>query len=60
MWTSAIFLLAAVAAAHPSPRPKEDVPLYANVWAVEVEGGESAADALAAKYGFVNRGQVSY
>ena len=41
MWTSAIFLLAAVAAAcaaHPSPRPKEDVPLYANVWAVEVEG----------------------
>ena len=33
--------------------------LYANSWAVEVEGGRVAADALAQKYGFENRGQVS-
>jgi len=33
--------------------------LYANSWAVEVEGGRDAADALAQKYGFENRGQVS-
>lgn len=33
--------------------------LYANSWAVEIEGGKDAADALAQKYGFENRGQVS-
>lgn len=36
-----------------------DAPLvYANVWAVEVDGGKEEADALAAKYQFVNKGQV--
>lgn len=32
---------------------------YTNSWAVEVrDGGSKAADALARKYGFENRGQV--
>ena len=39
--------------------PHEAQPLYANVWAVEMDGGEKEADALAAKYHFVNKGQVS-
>ena len=33
--------------------------LYANVWAVRVEGGREEADALAKKYNFINKGQVS-
>ena len=44
---------AAVAGRH------DTVPVYTNSWAVEVEGGRSDADALAAKYGFVNKGTVS-
>ena len=39
--------------------PHDAQPLYTNVWAVEVDGGEEEADALAAKYHFVNKGQVS-
>ena len=31
---------------------------YSNVWAVEVPGGRSAADDLAQKHGFTNKGQV--
>ena len=33
---------------------------YANVWAVQVEGGIEEADALAKKYHFINKGQVSW
>ena len=36
----------------------ESPPVYTNSWAVQVDGGLSAADALATKYGFVNKGQV--
>ena len=36
----------------------EEKPRYTNSWAVEVHGGPEAADALASKYGFINRGQV--
>ena len=32
---------------------------YSNDWAVEVSGGLSAANQLAARHGFVNLGQVS-
>ena len=32
---------------------------YTNSWAVSVKGGSSAADQLASKYGFINKGQVS-
>ena len=39
--------------------PHDPQPLYyTNVWAVEVDGGEKEADALAAKHHFVNKGQV--
>ena len=34
-------------------------PLYTNSWAVQMDGGPSAAETLAAKYGFINKGQVS-
>lgn len=30
------------------------------MWAVEVEGGKESADALAEKYNFENKGQVSH
>ena len=45
----------------PSVRPRLDLepPQYANVWAVQVEGGIEEADALAKKYNFINKGQVS-
>ena len=33
--------------------------LYAGSWAVEVRSGDAAADALAARHGLVNLGQVS-
>ena len=36
------------------------LPSYTNVWAVEVEGGKQRADAVAKKYGFENKGQVSH
>lgn len=32
---------------------------YSNSWAVEVKGGHPAADALAIKHGFINKGQVT-
>ena len=32
--------------------------IYANVWAVQVEGGSEEADALAKKHHFINKGQV--
>ena len=34
-------------------------PMYMNSWAVEVRGGTSAANEMALKHGFRNRGQVS-
>ena len=58
------FLFAALVAtciAIVSSTPK-DAPklLYTNSWAVEIEGGHSAAESLAVKYGFINKGQVIY
>ena len=38
--------------------PYEMPPVYTNSWAVQVYGGPSAADALAAKYCFINKGKV--
>ena len=32
---------------------------YTNSFAVEIEGGEDIADAIAATHGFLNKGQVS-
>ena len=66
---AAVFLWVAVAAAciaagdcrigrGPAPQDAAASPLYTNTWAVEVEGGEKVADALAAKYGFTNKGKV--
>ena len=63
---SGLLLVAAAAAACVAvvncsfPRgPQDSDPLYTNVWAVEVEGGKEQADALASKYHFENKGQVS-
>ncbi len=33
-------------------------PVYSNDWAVQVYGGEEAADELAALHGFINMGKV--
>ena len=46
--------------ARVTPQDAAAPPLYTNAWAVEVEGGEKVADELAAKYGFINKGQVSW
>ena len=50
----------AAAAGAPRGRGREGLesPIYTNVWAVQVTGGEEEAEALAAKYGFVNNGPV--
>ena len=42
-----------------SPPDAGSAPLYANVWAVEIDGSKEEADALARKYHFVNKGQVN-
>ena len=42
----------------PSNEGREQV-LYAEEWAVEIDGGEAVAQQLAEKYGIANRGQVS-
>lgn len=60
-----IFLSVAVAACIFSPRIRAassdaGFATYANIWAVEVDGGKEAADALAIKYHLVNKGQVSF
>ena len=65
---AAVFLWVAVAAAcigagdcrigRATPQDAAAPPLYTNTWAVEVEGGEKVAAALAAKYGFTNKGKV--
>jgi hypothetical protein len=34
-------------------------PVYSNDWAVQVYGGEEAADELAALHGFINMGKVA-
>jgi subtilisin family serine protease len=50
-------LLAAVFCCIPATGAQSP-PRYTNTWAVEVEGGKRMADAVAAKYGFVNKGSV--
>ena len=60
-----LFVFAAAAncfAGAPRGRGREGLesPIYTNVWAVQVTGGEEEAEALAAKYGFVNNGPVRY
>jgi hypothetical protein len=48
-----------IAAAAAVGRLRDEAPpVYTNVWGVEVDGGRRAADALAEKYGFINKGQV--
>ena len=41
-----------------SKQVRLEPPRYTNSWAVEVRGGPKAADELAKKHGFENRGQV--
>ena len=38
--------------------PAAENPLYSNDWAVQVYGGEEAANELAALHGFINIGKV--
>ena len=51
VWLSLIFLLCR------HVRAEQDV--FTNSWAVEVVGGDSAADDLAERHGFSNLGKVS-
>ncbi|XP_049939035.1 uncharacterized protein LOC126413182 [Schistocerca serialis cubense] len=53
-----LLLLLPLAAAHVGAEGREAPPRYTRQWAVHVEGGPPAADAVAAKHGFVNLGQV--
>ena len=39
-------------------REAEENPVYSNDWAVQVYGGEEAADEVAALHGFINMGKV--
>jgi hypothetical protein len=48
-----------VGAASAAIRDRDAPPVYTNTWAVEVEGGKTEAEALAAKFGFNYIGQVS-
>ena len=62
MTKASVFLLvfaAACVGATAAVREREFPSLYTNTWAVDVEGGEREAKALAAKWGFNYNGQVS-
>ena len=48
-----VFLLGLLACSS-----RAEIPGLTNRWAVEVRGGPEAANTLARKYGFENRGQV--
>jgi len=50
-----VFLLGLLACSS-----RAEIPGLTNRWAVEVRGGPKAANTLARKYGFGNRGQVRY
>ena len=50
-----VFLLGLLACSS-----RAEIPGLTNRWAVEVRGGPEAANILARKYGFENRGQVRY
>lgn len=41
-----------------STSTSEDTPLFTNDWLVKIDGGQSVANLVAKKHGFVNRGQV--
>jgi len=41
-------------------RTPVDAAVYLNQWAVQIDGGASVADAVAAQYGFRNLGQVRF
>ncbi|XP_049791939.1 furin-like [Schistocerca nitens] len=53
-----LLLLLPLAAAHVGAEGREAPQRYTRQWAVHVEGGPPVADAVAAKHGFVNLGQV--
>ena len=55
MRCTVLFLTSCIAVAV-----RGSLPSYTNVWAVEVEGGKGNADAVAKKYNFENKGQVSH
>ena len=60
MWSVvACLLLGLLAACCCSAAGDEGERLYSNSWAVELVGGDIAADELAARHGFVNLGRVS-
>ena len=52
--------LAKLSFAEAVAQQRERAVHYSNSWAVEILGGEEEADALAARHGLVNRGQVYY
>ena len=52
-------LLVILGVVLPAMSQRPPPPAYADSWAVEVSGGKAKAQELAAKHGFVFRGQVS-
>lgn len=51
-----LVMLASTSSGAQQNRPK---PIYSNEFAVHIPDGDQAADEIAAKHGFFNRGQVS-
>ena len=56
--SNAEFISAKLTFAEAVTQQRDHVVHYANSWAVKVTGGAQEADALAAKHGLINRGQV--
>lgn len=52
LWTALVLLKATLNRADAAE-------VYANTWAVEIEGGPEEADRIAREHGFVNHGNVS-
>lgn len=50
----------AVFVSAPFASGRRENPVYSNEFAVNVPGGDTTADLLAAKHGFINKGQVRF
>ena len=51
-----LVVVAAVGAEAAAFRERELFSVYTKTWAVELDGGETAAETLAAKWGFIETG----
>lgn len=53
LWTLLVLLMV-------MPKRTDAAEVYANTWAVQIDGGPDEADRIAREHGFINHGNVSH